>query len=1009
MKYVVLVFVLFVYATNLFAVNYTAEFTNIGNSGVANGRMVLSKDGKYLFVCNRKGHFTKFNLNNRAIEDTLLLPSSQQFNLNNFFSVESTNQYLLYSVDVANHQPYYRSTLLIYDLKSKTLKKSIALGAILSDHNYSSGMSAITNAQDSVFLIATNDHLYEGIGYDHYQGGRIFTFNPFADTIFLNSKSPNKYDNGKGIGISSLINSNKNYVFYSGRYSHVDYSSPGSPEIKDYIVLVSSNDSLLYKKEFSAEFSSYNNIRESVYLQTGNKDLWEYSLEKDTVLNKRTKREFNYSKLNFFRNDMYYSAYNPGSNKILIFENEFHTAADTIAFEQPICDAVTFKDSNFIYVSLENGDLFKVEHPLISNERFVNFGVNTDIFQTLDTVKLEDFSIGNYDRREWTINGTFQLDTGKLLNFIPSENGFYDVELTLYKDSLKSSRLKSKLFYVYNRLNADYDFTIDDLGDSIGVQFTDKSVGDITAHKWFFCDYQGNTSTKINPYHKYPKGRIFSTQLIISNENFADTLFKDQLMTLGRASIMEITEVTTRNKSLYKTSAYDFNRECGLKGYKINDSKFGFISHRIEVIPGHGDRGSDLKTCIYNDKGDFLSANAVAGNYITISDSVSIVNNLMNINYSPATADFLTPEIGYFTYNINTFKSSGVYYYHNLLKKDFNDFSYFKNSIFKEAGGQLGLFIEYKLKSQPHITKNRIFKMSDDLFVLDSIDLDIESTAIFSSSDNKNFFILTKGNESTKVNQFSFANGLQYLYPLPISENIVYYDYNPKHKLFLYAYQKVKGNDTIFEFAIVNRSGIIINIVETLRLNSIKFTDDFILVAPFGHKAFNHVYRDPAYYTFGDTKLILYDLNGRKINTYFDDSVNGEIIDIFQLTKNRAYLFGNKGSGGYLTPYQSGELGFFYVVDLEKIPTDTIKPHEPVDSCEIYPNPTTYYSILAFPNSQNSLAKITVYDFLGKIIDSQSTYNNNFQLLTYKYATGSYTVVVEVSSKHYSSRLVVVR
>lgn len=131
-------------------------------------------------------------------------------------------------------------------------------------------------------------------------------------------------------------------------------------------------------------------------------------------------------------------------------------------------------------------------------------------------VQFEDLSTGGPTAWEWDFNSDGTIDSTEqspVHGF--ADTGFYTVTLRAGNGTAWDSITKSEYIMVGDGLHASFTVSAREGGIPLAVQFTDTSMGNITAWHWDFGD--GSTSTSQSPSHEYTETGSYSVTLNVSN------------------------------------------------------------------------------------------------------------------------------------------------------------------------------------------------------------------------------------------------------------------------------------------------------------------------------------------------------------------------------------------------------------------------------------------------------------------------------------------------------------
>jgi PKD repeat protein len=143
-------------------------------------------------------------------------------------------------------------------------------------------------------------------------------------------------------------------------------------------------------------------------------------------------------------------------------------------------------------------------------------------------VAFSDLSSGNVQARLWNFgDGSFSIEPAPVHTYTTA--GSYSVSLTALGFGGQDSLTKAGLIAVNGPGGPDAptaDFSSDRTAGNVPmpVQFTDRSVGEITSWAWNFGD--GSTSSAQNPLHTYTSGGRFTVSLAVSGPGGSNAMVK---------------------------------------------------------------------------------------------------------------------------------------------------------------------------------------------------------------------------------------------------------------------------------------------------------------------------------------------------------------------------------------------------------------------------------------------------------------------------------------------------
>jgi PKD repeat protein len=106
-----------------------------------------------------------------------------------------------------------------------------------------------------------------------------------------------------------------------------------------------------------------------------------------------------------------------------------------------------------------------------------------------------------------------------------SEPGYYSVTLIVSDEERADTTFKKDYIYVRPLISSLFYSETEYCRKNEPVQFRDTSIGDNLNYFWKFGD--GNMSNKREPIHYYSETGEFDVELVVRNENYSDTLLRN--------------------------------------------------------------------------------------------------------------------------------------------------------------------------------------------------------------------------------------------------------------------------------------------------------------------------------------------------------------------------------------------------------------------------------------------------------------------------------------------------
>lgn len=187
------------------------------------------------------------------------------------------------------------------------------------------------------------------------------------------------------------------------------------------------------------------------------------------------------------------------------------------------------RDGTVVAATHGNG-VFAFKTDMESSIPIANFTTSNDTIQIGESVQFLDRSIGKITNWEWTINGVSNTNytTEHPGNITFPNPGTFSISLKVNNENGENTKIIEKCVTVKS-IQADFiaDATIANINE--GVNFTDKSTGNVTSWKWSFPGATTETSQEQNPSNiTYTQAGKYTVSLEISDKDFSDKKVKTE-------------------------------------------------------------------------------------------------------------------------------------------------------------------------------------------------------------------------------------------------------------------------------------------------------------------------------------------------------------------------------------------------------------------------------------------------------------------------------------------------
>lgn len=207
----------------------------------------------------------------------------------------------------------------------------------------------------------------------------------------------------------------------------------------------------------------------------------------------------------------------------------FSTMVYSVSDEGQICLDTSFYAP--VVLTFTNPDGFSYTPRFISKCFYIRqgplpvpaFNGNPVIGEKNLEVNFTDSSEGIIDSWYWSF-GDGYFSTSVNPTHIYKEAGSYNVKLIVTNQFGSDSLIMENYIQVLAKLLVDFNADPTVGAPSLGVQFTDNSIGNVTSWKWYFGD--NDSSSLQNPYHEYTSFGTYDVTLIATSINGSDTVTK---------------------------------------------------------------------------------------------------------------------------------------------------------------------------------------------------------------------------------------------------------------------------------------------------------------------------------------------------------------------------------------------------------------------------------------------------------------------------------------------------
>ena len=228
---------------------------------------------------------------------------------------------------------------------------------------------------------------------------------------------------------------------------------------------------------------------------------------------------------------------------------------------------------NDMILSDNSNNLFKVKRETYFPLK-ANFQLKDSLFIQSNSIQFYNCSLGYPDQFHWDFgDGTYSNEFEP--KHIYSDTGFFNVKLTIKKDSYRDSVIKNKVLYVMPFLKADFNYTITN-SYPIKLKFENLSLGDIDSVKWNFGD--SKSSNDFEPEHDFFLTGTYSVMLTIFSKGRSISTTKKIDILVPRQKLQDdylydISDTTLPNCVAVK----GFENKDNNIIYRIIDSSYSFI------------------------------------------------------------------------------------------------------------------------------------------------------------------------------------------------------------------------------------------------------------------------------------------------------------------------------------------------------------------------------------------------------------------------------------------------
>lgn len=960
------------------------KVTTIGESGVGDPKIFLSYDQKFIYLNNSGGQFRTFSLDSMKVVDSMKV-CSQSWNWQdpyirfNYFAVSPDNKYLY----ITSEQFH------IYDLVTHKMIKIIDPKIVYEvntgeyrDYFFVYGNIIFDTLSQSLFLSFWYDK-FNSYG-SRRKAGCLYGYDILKDSIYhhLLDKTEGAYSSVQ------FTNDKKTFVATQDNY----YGWKNGSDVQVNLSIYNTEDqSIIFKKSARSYgiYASIDNANKNVYYNLDDGTFEIYSIPENKIVHSE-KRKFLFDNYIFFKNNSFYATFNPGSPRAFIFDKENHQIVATYDFPNKIYDMKISHDSTFLYATLINGRIYKLEHAFLSVEDKLFFSANQTNIQTGDSVRISDCSIGNFDSRTWKINGVEIADTSKNICLPFFEPGYYSVELIKHRGGISSSLKRDSLFRVWERVVAEFKYNIINLTDStITIQLENLSKGEELDYKWYFGD--GTSSTEVSPTKQYKKG-YYSIALIAKNSLWSDSTFSKDYIRFGAfRSLPEITTKTNRKNPKYNTD--DF---MGIFGKFFDDENLS-----INYIAGdiHTDNQYyyyvQYSICfnIISNDGKLIRSNALDayefdhGNIYTYFKDYFMDTYLMNEHSVVICEGSFLGRCKFHIYSID----SNKYYEVSSLNNNAN--IYFNKNARVSKQSDSTFLVATSFVNSDTLDKTFFVKLNTKGEILSTDSLDFKSEFFISDTDRNTMKVVRTNGTDATVGEYSTDTKYKQIFTLIGFDRIDFADIRYDRMLFV----KLRPEDTLYQYAITNMKGDVLfsGIFPKMPiLNDIKLSKDYVLMV-----------------SNSFARLYSYDFNNDVFLTYLDSEIEGSLRSIDVKENNVALLVGSilTSKFKYFDIEQVGNF-LYYVINLDdKTNSAHYEPIITNANLTIYPNPATEAITIKFDNDENQTSSVTIYNSLGLVEAKFASNENIIKVPTAGFAVGTYYVVVSIGNSTISGKFAVVR
>lgn len=540
----------------------------------------VSPDGKYIYATQPNNYNTifKFDFETGNLIDSVKIQSKVDttgltlryltFSRNGKFAILTT--ILKFSDDSLIQLPISE----VFDISNHNLlfnldiSKKISRDTLYKNKNNAGYFSSFTDLfadyQDSsnLFILSLNQKFVGSIGsiYGEDNNGITYFYNTknfsgtiancfikdiayfLSDSLVLMTFNEYKYvrdDSGHGIGSNWTPNSGYK-LFSLSKQKVVDSFEKGFKTVEDYSEFA---NNMYYKNMISDYYTK------KIFFQNDFKSIIKADFSNLNSTN-RLFFDFEISDMDFIdTNELFFLSKSSQNNwnKAIIYQLD----SQKIMYEIPIFKNFYFNNENIIvninshFAVLKTVDeyydkpksyykctLLKIGIDSANQLICSYFQADTSKIMQYETVSFINKSSGPISKFFWDF-GDGETSNEMNPKHIYSKSGTFTVKLIAYSGLDSVSFVRTEYIIVNPLLKADFEIKQLAGIDTLALEITNKSIGNIKSYKWYFDNF---TSVEKEPKIVLRKPGSYDVTLIVSDGVFSDKLTKKDYLTIEQSN-----------------------------------------------------------------------------------------------------------------------------------------------------------------------------------------------------------------------------------------------------------------------------------------------------------------------------------------------------------------------------------------------------------------------------------------------------------------------------------------